>query len=562
MRRIRSRPRAAWGGAMPVAASMMATAMMAGCGGNPFDPDQVDMFALSQSSVSCGAEPGTTCAEVTLYATPINDMPKEVRPGWTEHPSDGKTLVIDHVHRNLQADGRWQLSVGFSNAMKPGLYNGTIELGTDPVGDILAPLPGKRKTVSFSYRVEVTADPATRPALQAVAGAGDWTGAGGTATRDGRVAVTVDPTKIKRRWTRALLPVAASIAPTPLLSAGQVVLAGWRLEDANPLSGATVLNETDGTAVWSGALPMKPDRVLGLGDRLLFSRTTADGLLSDLAVVARGDATVVDQATGVADASEEGWTLGAGTLFVTGAGGGSVTARGLSDLKTPRWSTSTYNPPLGYGGFISWGLTVSGSTVYANVGGHLLGFSTGDGSRVVDIAVPGKGPRLLLNTPLSQSPVLIDASTAAVVTHRGTKAGEAVDNQLSVVDLAGGVTRWTAAGQFMDLPVAGNGVVYASNQKTRAVEARSAADGSLLWSWPMETADQYLQRQMVLTNGHLFVSTDRQTVALDLATHQPVWRYGAGGVLGMSANGTLTLAMSRGGNATPVTWLFVAFDVR
>lgn len=538
--------------------ALLGAIVLSGCGGSPSDDSPKDMYALSQSSVSCDAAPATVCEDVKLYATPINGTTSDFRPGWSERASDTRYQAIDHVYRDLQPDGRWQLSVGFATGLKAGTYTGTIEFGTNPVGDILVPLPKNSRTVSFSYRLVVAGDSISRP-LQAVPGAGDWNGWGGNAARTGFVGVTVDPARIKPRWSRPLAGLAVDPLPAPVLTQGQVVLPGLQLEDAMVGDTLTVLSEADGTRVWGGSPIGKPDRVLPAGDRLVVAgAASADGKTTAMAVLARQDGAVRSQLSLDTVDMTDTWARSGDTLVLPDLRGEAVVARSLADLNTVLWSASAYTTPVGSGGLQRWGATIGNGLAYVNVGGRLRGLALTDGTRGVDIAVPAKAPTLLLGTALNQAPVLADATTAVVITHRELRSGEGRDNQLSVVDLASGQVRWTASGRFMDLPVTAGGVVYASNQATKAVEARSLADGSLLWSWTMESGDEYFQRQMVLTNGHLFVSTNRQVVAVDLVTHQAVWRYASAGRLGMSANGTLTMLLDRGSGKA----MLVTFDVR
>jgi len=557
MRTMQARRDAAWRAAMLAVLTGGTGLVLSGCGGSPFEDSPKDMYALSQSSVSCDAAPATTCADVKLYATPINGLTTDYRPGWEERPAVANNKAVDHVYRDLQADGRWLVSVGFTTGLKAGTYSGTIAFGQDPLSNALP--PGERRSVSFSYRLTVTADSVARP-LQAVSGAVDWAGPGGTPSRNGFIAVTVDPSKIQPRWSRTFLSQNYPAANV-LLSQGQVVLPGLRLEDGTATDTVTVLSETDGQRVWSAALPGTPNRALASGDRLLIAGAASnDGKTSAISTVARADGAVrAQQSVDTIDMGDT-WALSGDTLITPDLNGLTLSARGLDSLGTVRWTAQAYNPPLNLAGLVRWGVTVGNGRVHVNAGDRLRAFALSDGARNVDIVTPGKSPVVLFSTPLNQHPVLLDASTATVITNRDLRPGEGRDNQWSVVDLAGGQTRWTQSGRYMDLPVGNNGVVYASNQENKTIEARSVADGSLLWSWPMDAGDSYFQRQMVLTNQHLFVSTDRQTLAIDLGTHQAVWRYGAGGALAMSANGTLTLMVER--SALSNRPMLVTFDVR
>jgi outer membrane protein assembly factor BamB len=83
-------------------------------------------------------------------------------------------------------------------------------------------------------------------------------------------------------------------------------------------------------------------------------------------------------------------------------------------------------------------------------------------------------------------------------------------------------------------------VVYAVNNLPLRLEARAEADGTLLWSWALPSgSDTQFVSEVLLTKNLAFVSTDRATYAVDLATHEPVFSYPASGKLALSANAIL-----------------------
>jgi len=87
-----------------------------------------------------------------------------------------------------------------------------------------------------------------------------------------------------------------------------------------------------------------------------------------------------------------------------------------------------------------------------------------------------------------------------------------------------------------------NGTVYVANNGQ--VEARKEIDGSLQWLWIPPTGQ--VTGPMIVTKNMLLVSTATNTYAVDLATHQQVWSYPAGGSLALSAQGILFIAQSTG----------------
>jgi len=85
-------------------------------------------------------------------------------------------------------------------------------------------------------------------------------------------------------------------------------------------------------------------------------------------------------------------------------------------------------------------------------------------------------------------------------------------------------------------------VVYVANNSQ--VQARNESDGSLQWSWTPPEGQP--TGPMIATKNLLLVSTAANTYAVDLASHNQVWTYPAGGHLSLSAQGILFIAQSSG----------------
>ncbi len=115
-------------------------------------------------------------------------------------------------------------------------------------------------------------------------------------------------------------------------------------------------------------------------------------------------------------------------------------------------------------------------------------------------------------------------------------------NTLTAFDATAGTIAWQLPGNFPATPAYHDGLLYVPNGSTNAVEVRAEGDGTLQWAWsPPAAADTRLVSEVLLTNNLMFVSTDANTYAVDLSTHQAVWSFPASGRLALSRNGVLYL---------------------
>lgn len=516
--------------------------MLAGCGGAVRDllTDTRDMYQLNKSSAECQVDqPTGTCQDVKILASKRHNFSETFRPDWVEEADATSPVhVIDHVYRDPLANGDMQLSVGFRTSVQPGIYTGTIKLFTLS----LDPFTEWRPT-TFRYRLEVrnggTANLSTLPAV--IPGRESWVGYGGGGTRTGYMPVSLDPAKFNARWTRWVVSPTNSWGESLYLGQGLIALPELDVGGGPSGRNASVISLKDGTELWRAALPEYPLQVIGHGDRLYWEAPTGRVMVtSTTAGTVLGDHTAKGN-TAVAP----GWTVAGGRLLMpTDPEVNYLSALDVADIKTPVWTTTLTDRIVGMN-YASWGVTADADTgvTYVNAGGVYRMLRLSDGGIQAEARVPTREDLDLLGQAwVHQAPVLPDDGMSAILlSHRDLMRGSAVQNHLTVVDRTTGAQRWDATGQFMDHPVTANGVVYVSNQSTKAVEARSLADGSLLWTWPMPSTDGFWQRQMVLTDTHLFVSTDKQTVAIDLATRTAAWQVPVGGWLGMTPEGVLVV---------------------
>lgn len=526
---------------------LMGAVMLTGCGGAVKDvlTDTRDLYQLDKGNADCTVDqPTGTCQDVKILASKRHTFNNDFRPQWVEKPDTaGGSRVIDHVYRDPLPNGDMQLSVGFNARYRPGVYTGTIELSALSLDPFTDWLPTK-----IRYRLEIgsggTTNLTTLPAV--IAGGGDWASFGGNGARTGHVPVSLDATKFNARWTRWIVGPGTVFGEGVQLGQGLIAVPDLATGGGAVTSNATVISLKDGTDLWKGLLPENPTQVIGQGTRLYWGAASGRVMVtSTTAATLLGDHTSKGN-TPVAP----GWTFAGGRLLMpTDPEVNYLSALDVADVKTPVWTTTLSDRITGVN-FIAWGATAdtNAGLAYVSAGGVYRALRLSDGTIQAEAQVPTRENIGIGQVSTFQAPVLPDDGVSAILlSHRDLARGSIEQNHLTVVDRASGAQRWDVSGQFMDHPVTARGVVYASNQLTKSVEARSLADGTLLWTWAMPATDGYWQRQMVLTDTHLFVSTDKQTVAIDLATRTAAWQAPVGGWLGLTPEGVLVVFSSEGG---------------
>jgi subtilisin family serine protease/outer membrane protein assembly factor BamB len=113
--------------------------------------------------------------------------------------------------------------------------------------------------------------------------------------------------------------------------------------------------------------------------------------------------------------------------------------------------------------------------------------------------------------------------------------------RLICFDLTGRKIKWEINANFSGQPSLANGRIYAISSGSLSV--RNESDGSLLWSWTPPAGT--LTKNIIVTDSHIFTSTDNVTYVIDQNTKNMVWSYPAGGNLALS-EGALYIATSSG----------------
>lgn len=182
----------------------------------------------------------------------------------------------------------------------------------------------------------------------------------------------------------------------------------------------------------------------------------------------------------------------------------------------------------------AWSPTVDDSGVYTYVGGLLQKLDAMTGAVLNSIANPNTNERgtAVLGAPGS----IFTNDYGSMSSIRNGAAG----NMLNNFDTDANVIRWQVFGFYPTAVAYNDGEVFAANEIPLRLEARSEADGQLLWWWvPPHSGDVHFISAVVLTPEFVFVSTNRSVYAIDRTTHQAAWSYPASGHLAVSRNGIL-----------------------
>jgi outer membrane protein assembly factor BamB len=150
------------------------------------------------------------------------------------------------------------------------------------------------------------------------------------------------------------------------------------------------------------------------------------------------------------------------------------------------------------------------------------------------------------------APMLGSTGNAIVFSDNGftgraaSSAEQYGDRVLVNYDVARQAIAWRSASAYFTHPAIANGVVYAAKNSQASLDAMAESDGRVLWSWPLPAGNTGFHRNVVVTRNLVFVSTDANVYAIDLATHQAVWSYPKPGMLAISANAMLYIATGAG----------------
>lgn len=411
---------------------------------------------------------------------------------------------------------QFQLSLSVQSNQPPGELTGTVPFTLCHDRSCAMVFNGN-SSLPFDIHSAVT----NLTLLTPLAGAGDWQGPGGTAQQNGYVPVTLDAANFTPRWLWA--------APQNVM-ASNVVTTGGMLFNTNGANGndnpVYGLNEIDASLVWSAGEVSAP---LVEGNGILYARSASNQSFNAFRTI--DGSTVFAQPVPLGEGSLASTPPVGGTIFynlfapINGSAqyffqSARFDAASGVQQTMPACLTSAEQGP-GFQAVLTPAVDSTGKAYFATNGGLLTVDFAGDGTC-----------KLIASGSINSVPILTGANLDVVA---------AGSNTLYDFDTAGSAVKWSVATTVQQIAAA-NGVEYdgAFNQGTGEFEARSEADGHVLWSWSPPSRSESFYSNIIITQNLAFFSTHLRIYAVDLNTHVAVWTLDRGVTgLALSANGIL-----------------------
>jgi outer membrane protein assembly factor BamB len=421
--------------------------------------------------------------------------------------------------------GRFTITLHTIDALRIGLYSGSVSVRMCTDIPCTTPIPGAATTIQ--YRVNVGQGPVE-----------EW----GTFQRDARhsgyVPATINPADIRFawRWRKSNNGVLTGINAV-VTSPGRVYVS----EDSyhHQIASLYALSESNGAQIWKqdfvnypGLNPpaVEKGRVFvattGHSQTFLWSFDASDG-------TPRSQSSFPSQWPSVLAP-----TIVDGVAYTNGGYyGGGIYAYAATD-GMPLWSATSGDDDMTTP-------AVGDGRVYHYDGARLRIYDAFNGTALQTIGDPNvtqNGGYSYHGAPMLGSPDHVIAFSNSSSSGRASSEVEHYGTRRLVnFSPASGTVRWTTSKAYKTHPAVAKGVVYAGANNPKSFDAIDEATGQVLWSWVPGTDETAFHRNVVVTDNLVFVSTNKAVHAISLATRTPVWSYPVPGTVSISGNGTLYL---------------------
>lgn len=383
----------------------------------------------------------------------------------------------------------------------------------------------------------IVGTPTNLTPLSKIDGIPDWETYQGNAAHNGYVPLNLNAARFNTRWR--WIGTGHAEVNAVVAADGRVYVSAQGSPNGTVVKDSTLysLKESDGTEAWSVEIPLTMAPALPT----LNPPAVSAGAVY-LATTGHGDTAMwsfsaVDGTQRFRTSFTTQWprflspTVSGGQVYTYGG-----YLSGLLAFDTATGATAWFKD---FGIFINDVTpTVDGQHVYA-FDGQLARFQTADGSITTHSALTDSS---LAASYMPAVPVLtgdgrlVIRSDANSVYYRTAAA-------LSLIDPASSSTLWELRGVFATDPVvSGNSVFVGTGAPFARLEARDLQTGALLWTWEAPAGETALTYNLVVTDSHVFVSTDLRTHAINRATRRSEWSYRKAGSKAISANGVLYIA--------------------
>ncbi|MES2018219.1 MAG: PQQ-binding-like beta-propeller repeat protein [Pseudomonadota bacterium] len=394
-----------------------------------------------------------------------------------------------------------------------GTRSGFLELHIckDYYGNCLYPVAGSPWRIPVNMTVGWTANLST---LQSIDGLSAWSTFQGNAAHTSYVPLSVDPSKIARRWSSPGEEHFSSADYSVVSDNGMLfVLRGARHFERGEL---VAIHENTGSVAWRADLGTAVSSI---------APAAANGHVYVMTNGFNGVGALwsFDQMTGALLAKTAGGGYDTGTYLAPTVYGDNLyfglgplwgnIAKFSSDLSLA-WSVSASNRD-------HWTPAVDASAAYFYGNGSLHAQNNTDGSTAYLIP--------------AQDTTQSYGESSTVVLSGQQMAYTMANRELLAFNLATRTRAWSHPVVTGQQPAYAKGVVYVMN--LNVLEAYDAKTGALLWA--TDRLPDYAYGRLVITDTLAFVGSTGITVAIDLQTRKTVWSYPASGDLSISKQGVL-----------------------
>lgn len=493
---------------------------LAACGGGGGGGGAGAALTFTPSSLSVEMDPGEVFG-ITLEAQAHFNASGTVYV----FVVDSAGLLSSQVNLVDLGNSKYQVTVYPSSSPPVGRHQGEFELHLCPTPDCSREYSGS--PVKLPYDFSVGTPPHLTP-ISALPGVADWETFQRDAAHAGHVPIEVDAADFSTRW-RWIDPQQWRHLSPPVVANGTVFVSSSGIYSGSDAR-LYALDEHDASVRWRhdfGAVhALNPPAVSGSAvfvatsghaDTAMWSFSAADGTQRFRSPFdSQGDRY---RAPVVRD----------GSVYTNGGYYGGL-LRFDAGTGERIWfrDVNTAAPPA-----------IDSSNAYVTTAGHLGASRLSDGQSLYFKSFADGDNSL--DCSKAAAPVLTGDGRLLTLSCHPVRTAGAV-NTLALLDLASQNVLWSVKGRFTTDPVFAGDVLYVGNEATARIEARSLASGALLWSWALPEGQSRFVGNLVLTNNLLFLSSEHQTFALDIATRKTVWTYRKPGDKAISAQGVLYIS--------------------
>ena len=444
-------------------------------------------------------------------------------------PNGASLVPAEAVAVTRNSDGSYTLAMSTVPNPSAGSYAGewVVKLCSDQACATPQAVPSIKVPYALTVAAAGNAWPGDKiTPLAPWADVPDWTTFQGNAAHTGFVPVTLDPDKFSLRWKAGSIQGASTFGtpvPTTLAATNGLFYAPKNLK-------LEARKELDGSVVWAYDI-----------SSLQYPSLNPPAVGGGMVYVAAG---------------QQGSTF----MFGLDAAAGTVvfktpmTSQWESYLAPVVYDNAVYTNAGSYGGLYAikstgellftahapqtdkWSPAVDADSAYVFLENTLRIFDRKTGvlrSQIRDTAATNGG-YTGAGAPVLASPGSVIAADYGATSWSGNA------NALLRFNVDKGYVDWRVPGSYTVTPAYANGVIYAPNKSPYRLEARAESDAALRWSWtPPIAGEATWGGEPVVTNNMVFVSTEKNTYAIDLRTGKAVWSYPMAGRLAITRSGLL-----------------------